>query len=137
MGRGQEDLVVRRAGRAVWAEQAALPIRPAPSLRRAPRPRRWLPCVQPERLVSWQIDPDGRGYTLEARVPWGFFEGPPPAAARRIPCDMRVMCGDEEGSDYAYNMIWSARNMAFNRTEQWGQAVLEQFAVSSEIEIAK
>ena len=50
-----------------------------------------------------------------------------------MPFDMRVMCGDSTGEKYLHNMIWSARNMAFNRTEQWGQAVLEHFAVAGEV----
>jgi len=87
--------------------------------------------------VAWKIDADRKGYTLEAKVPWSFFRGPEPKAGKRIPFDMRVMCGDKEGKNYAYNLIWSARNMAFNRTNEWGQAVLEHFAVSSEIEVIK
>ena len=32
-----------------------------------------------------------------------------------------------------HNMIWSARNMALNRTEELGQTVLEHFAVAGEV----
>ena len=82
--------------------------------------------------VAWKVDADAKGYALEAQVPWSFFQGPPPESGKRIPFDVRVMCGDEGGRDFAYNLIWSARNMAFNDTSEWGQAVLEHFAVSSE-----
>ena len=83
--------------------------------------------------VAWSVDADKRGYQIEAAVPWAFFRGPGPKAGRRLPLDMRVMCGDRTGEKYAYNLIWSARNMAFNRTDQWGQAILEQFGVTGEV----
>jgi len=44
------------------------------------------------------------------------------------------MCGEATCEKFLHNMISSARNMAFNRTEEWGQAVLEHFAVAGEVE---
>ena len=43
---------------------------------------------------------------------------------------MRVMCGDATGEKLLYNLIWSARNMAFSETDQWGQGMLNEFAVT-------
>ena len=83
--------------------------------------------------VAWKVHDDKKGYSLEGQVPWSFFKGPPPKTGKQMPFDMRVMCGDSTGEKYLHNMIWSARNMAFNRTEQWGQAVLEHFAVAGEV----
>jgi len=87
--------------------------------------------------VAWKIDADKKGYTLEAEVPWQYMKNAVPKPGARLPFDMRVMVGTAKGDNYSHNLIWSARNMAFNDTSEWGQAVLGQFAVTGEIEVSK
>lgn len=75
---------------------------------------------------AYGIDPDRKGYALEARLPWSYVRYEP-KAGDKLPFDMRVMFGDAEGAQLMTNLIWCATNMAFNDTSEWGMALLQGF----------
>lgn len=81
----------------------------------------------PESGVAFLKDADGKGYTLEARVPWALLNAPTlPGANDRLALVMQPLWGDSSGwkQVLTFNDVIRSAGFSFQGTGMWGQAIL-------------
>jgi len=78
--------------------------------------------------LAFRKDEDGRGYTLEGRIPWERLNAsaPPPAAGDSIALTVQPLWGDSSGRRYANSIFDLVRTAGFSykQSQTWGQGVL-------------
>jgi len=77
--------------------------------------------------VAFRKDADGRGYTLEARVPWKLLNAgdAPPRAGDRIALVVQPLWGDAAGWKQVctFNDVIRQAGFSFQGTAMWGRAI--------------
>jgi len=80
--------------------------------------------------LAFRKDADGKGYTLEARLPWELLnaKGNPPKAGGRIAMVVQPLWGDGTGWKQVctFNDVIREAGFSFQGTGMWGQAVLSE-----------
>ena len=80
--------------------------------------------------LAFRKDADGKGYTLEARIPWELLnaKGNPPKAGDRIALVIQPLWGDGTGWKQVctFNDIIREAGFSFQGTGMWGQAVFSE-----------
>ncbi len=80
----------------------------------------------PQSGLAFKLDADGRGYTLEARVPWSLIATAPgqstPKAGDRVAFTLQPLWGDAAGDRLvlSYNEVESAKGFHFLSATDWG-----------------
>jgi len=84
--------------------------------------------VGAESGVAFRKDADGKGYTLEARVPWKLLNAAdgPPKADDRIALVVQPLWGDGTGWKQvcSFNDVIREAGFSFQGAAMWGQAIL-------------
>lgn len=77
--------------------------------------------------VAFRKDKDGKGYTLEARIPWERLnaKGSPPKAGDRIAIVVQPLWGDSTGwrSVCTFNEVIREAGFSFLNASVWGQGI--------------
>jgi hypothetical protein len=72
--------------------------------------------------VSYAVskNPKGRGYILEASVPWAAFNKFTPAAGTMIPFEFALDDSDESGKGRRMQMVWTGSGEFYHDPSMWG-----------------
>jgi len=77
--------------------------------------------------VAFRKDADGKGYTLEARVPWARLNASdaPPKAGDRVALVVQPLWGDASGWKHVctFNDVVRQAGFSFQGAAMWGQAI--------------
>ena len=76
--------------------------------------------------VAFKADKDGKGYTLEARVPWSRLNAPgPPKPGERIAIVFQPQWSDSTGwkQVLTFNEVIREAGFSFQGARMWGQAI--------------
>jgi sugar lactone lactonase YvrE len=74
--------------------------------------------------VTFRVDPDGQGYTLEARLPWALLKAKAaPRAGDQLAFTLQPLWSDATGWKQAANYyeVVSGRGFAFQTSRVWGR----------------
>jgi len=80
--------------------------------------------------VAFRADADGKGYTLEARIPWERLNAAErtPKAGDKLALVVQPLWGDSTGTKQimSFNDIIRTVGFSFQGTEMWGQALFSE-----------